>query len=77
MRVPPKMTKAQIGALEERLFSGNWSSEDIDLLSSLYQQQNNLAQWGRITDIKNKANELIYIYKKRKNFLTKKCYILS
>lgn len=77
MRVPPKMTKAQIGALEERLFSGNWSSEDIDLLSSLYQQQNNLAQWGRITDIKNKVNELIYIYKKRKNFLTKKCYILS
>lgn len=61
MIVPQKMTKAQIGALEERLFSGNWSSEDIDLLSSLYQQQNNIAQWGRIADIKNQANEL-YIY---------------
>lgn len=75
MIVPPKMTKAQIGALEERLFSGNWSSEDIDLLSSLYQQQNKLAQWGRITDIKNQAS--IYIYKKRKNLFAKECYIFS
>lgn len=70
MNIPPKMTKAQIGALEERLFSGDWSFEDIDVLCLLYQQQKNLAQWGRITDIKNYASKHIYV-KQEKIFLQK------
>ncbi len=52
-----KLTKNQIGALEERLFLGGWNYEDIDILSLVYKQQHNLAQWSRINEIKSRSKK--------------------